>query len=330
MYKHLTAADRKVIEVLLEDNYKVSAIASKLDVHRSTICREIKKRSTKNGYEADYAQLHYEAKREDCKKKKALHHSKTQKYVLDKLYKGWSPEQISGRMKMKGKDNYICKETIYKWLYEDPYCIKNKFYQYLRQGKKRRTKQNGRSTKKSKIPNRVSIRQRPEVVGKRTEFGHWEGDSVIYAHKQAINTLNELQSGIVEFTKLNRKTAELTANAMSTKLSKYTAKTLTLDNGSEFTDHEKVSDFVGVDVYFCDPYSSWQRGSNENSNMLLRGYLPKKASIKNVTQEDLDDIAWELNNRPRKRLGYMTPLEFYKLNVLILQSKEVFNPCTWI
>ena len=323
MYKQITVADRKAIEVLLSENYTLTCIAGILRVDKSTICREINKRSTPNGYFADVAQLNYDKKRRKTGRKRKLEHTKTQNYVLEKLLCGWSPEQISGRMRLEERQDSVCMETIYSWVYNDTICKKDKMYQYLRQGKKRRTKHTGRSTKKSKIPNRISIHERPKIVGKKKEFGHWEGDSVIYAYKQAINTLNELSTGIVEFTKLDAKTANLTSQAMIEKLSNYESKTLTLDNGLEFVGHEKVSQAIGVNIYFCDPYSSWQRGSNENTNMLLRGYLPKRASIKELTQKDLDDIAWELNNRPRKRLGYLTPIEFYQLNVLNLKEMEV-------
>lgn len=185
-------------------------------------------------------------------------------------------------------------------------------YQYLRRGKKKRTKWKGRKTHKCKIPNRVSISRRPKIVKERVEFGHWEGDSVLYAHKKAINTLNELKTGIVEFTKLEAKTAELTARAMSKKLKKHVRKTLTLDNGTEFMEHEGVAEETGVNIYFCHPYSSWERGANENVNMLLRGYLPKRTNIDKLTQDELDNIAEELNNRPRKRLNYYTPAEAYQ------------------
>ena len=322
-YKHLTAADRKVIEVLLTENYTRSDIASKLKVSRSTICREIINRSTPGGYFADIAQLDYEDKRESCVKPKILDTPSIQNYVIKKLQIGWSPEQISGRLKLKNGPDYTCKETIYVWIYSVGWCLKENLYQYLRHAKKRRTKQNGRSTKKSKIPNRVSIHQRSTIVNDRTEFGHWEGDSVLYPYKQAINTLNELTSGIVSFTKLDRKTAQLTADAMIKKLAFSNPKTLTLDNGSEFMHHERVSYTTGVSIFFFDPYASYQRGSNENTNMLLRGYLPKRASILNLSQKELDDIAYELNSRPRKRLGYLTPIEFYKLNVLIYEEMEV-------
>ena len=124
--------------------------------------------------------------------------------------------------------------------------------------------------------------------------------------------MSELNTGLVEFTKLDRKTAGLTASAITTKLSKYETKTLTLDNGTEFTNHEDVNRDTGVVVYFCHPYSSWERGANENANGLLRGYLPKRYNIDELTQEKLDEIATDINNRLRKRLGYQTLAETYR------------------
>lgn len=312
MNKHITAAERGRIEVFLQQDFTPSQIAAQLKRNTSTIYREINERSTPNRYFAEYAQIHYETARKRCRWVGKISHSSTRNYILERIQLGWSPEQISGRMKLEKRETHVCHETIYKFIYTDPYCVENKTYQYLRYGKKRRTKQNGRNTKKSKIPNRVSIDERPLVVEERTEFGHWESDSVIYPYKEAINTLNELETGLVIFKKLKRKTADLTARAMIEGLSSYGALTVTVDNGSEFTNHEQVTRDTGAKVYFCDPYSSWQRGANENVNMLLRGYLPKRRSINELEQSELNQIAEELNNRPRKRLGYFTPAETYQ------------------
>ncbi len=324
-YNQLTAADRGAIEVLLHKNYTLTEIAKEIGFSKSTVSREIKQRSTPKGYVAWSAQLNYETKRKRCRQKKKLNQSKTQKYVVSRLQKGWSPEQIAGRMKLEARVDRVCHETIYDWLYEDSWAHdEEKLYQYLRYGQKKRKKQNGRSVHRSKIPNRVSIHKRPEVVKDRTEYGHWEGDSVIYPYKMAINTINELMTGRVKFTKLKRKTAKLTAQAMSNQLKNEIVLTITLDNGTEFTKHETVSQNTGAQTYFCDPYSSWQRGANENANMLLRGYLPKRRNITDLTQDEVEDIASELNNRPRKRLGYKTPNEVY--NELLVNKKGLNQP----
>ena len=134
---------------------------------------------------------------------------------------------------------------------------------------------------------------------------------MVYTHKHAINTVNERVSSLVAFTKLTRKTALQTAEAVITKLSHLVAHTITFDNGSEFTQHERITDALGLPVYFADPYSSWQRGANENINRQLRAYLPKRSDIRDLTQEELDNIAWELNNKPRRRLMWHTPQEVY-------------------
>lgn len=323
MHKQLTAADRIAVEVLLKEKYTFSSIANKIGVDKSTICREVNKRSTPAGYFSDVAHLNYKTHWSKTGRKKKLDCPFTQDHVYKYILLGWSPEQISGRMKLEGRQDCVCKETIYNWIYSDKVCIKDKIYQYLRQGKRRRTKQYGRRTKSSKILNKLSINQRPLVVKQRTEYGHWEGDSVIYNNLKAVNTLNELMTGLVIFNKLERKTSDLTSKALIESLTKEKAKTLTLDNGVEFMAHEEVSKQTGTKIYFCNPYCSSQRGSNENTNGLLRRYLPKRSSIDNVTQEDLDDIAWELNNRPRKRLGYLTPLEFYELKVLNLRKDSI-------
>lgn len=273
-YKHLTAAQRGVIEGLLHKDCTLKEIAEVLGVSLSTVSREIQKRGTPSGYFARIAQLDYERRRRRCRQKRKMDFSKRQKYICKKLELGWSPEQISGRLKLEDNDYlYVCPETIYQFLYEDQWAKEEKLYQYLRLGRKKRKQRHGRKVHRGKIPNRVSIHKRPKIVDKRKELGHWEGDSVIYPNKYAINTLNELGSGLVKFTKLKRKTAKLTNRAIINCFKKIRAKTLTVDNGSEFTYHEAVALVTSVKVFFADPYSSWQRGSNENSNML--GYDPQ-------------------------------------------------------
>lgn len=321
-YKQLTEYERGKIEAYLAEGYGISDIAKKLVRHRSTISRELKRHKAPNGYFARDANYRYINNRRRCRKRKKMDKSCVRGYVINRLMMGWSPEEISGRMKIRCREDYVSKETIYNWIYNDEWSKRMCWYQYLRYGRKVRRKQNGRRVHKHKIPNRVSIHKRPKVVEKRTEFGHWEGDSVLYVNKYAINTLNELKTGLVEFTKLRRKTSSLTARAMLKKLSIYRSKTLTLDNGSEFVRHEEVSKGLGTRVYFCDPYSSWQRGANENVNMLLRGYLPKRSDIAKLTQKELDEIAYELNNRPRKRLCYKTPLEVYNEELSKLSNSE--------
>lgn len=313
--KHLTAAQRGNIETLLQEKYTNKDIAKKLGKDPSTIGREITKGLDGSGiYQAWVAQVVYEANRKRCKQIPKLDHPANHQLrsrIVACLQKGWDPSMIAGRLAGEGFSLAVCAETIYEWIYNSAYAIAEKLYQYLRQGKKRRTKHKGRSAQASKIPNRVSIHDRPVVVEAKTRVGDWEGDSVIYAHKHVINTVNERVSSLVAFTKLTQKTALLTAGAVIAKLSQYIAHTITFDNGSEFTSHELITTALGVKVYFADPYSSWQRGANENTNRQLRAYLPRRSDIRNLSQKELDNIARELNNKPRRRLGWHTPAEAY-------------------
>ena len=313
--KHLTAAHRGNIETLLQEKYTNKQIAQKLGRDPSTISREIKKGLDGNGnYHAWVAQVAYETNRKRCKQIAKLDHPANYRLrgrIVACLQQGWDPSMIAGRLAGEGFSLVVCAETIYEWVYNSAYAIAEKLYQYLRQGKKRRTKHKGRSAQKSKIPNRVSIHERPAIVDEKARLGDWEGDSVVYTHKHAINTVNERVSSLVAFTKLTRKTALQTAEAVIAKLSRYIAYTITFDNGSEFTQHELITEALGIPVYFADPYSSWQRGANENSNRQLRAYLPKRSDIRDLTQKELDNIAWEMNNKPRRRLNWHTPQEVY-------------------
>jgi IS30 family transposase len=317
--KHLTAAERGNIEILLQEKYTNKDIARKLGRSPSCIGREITKGKDGSGiYRAFVAQVAYETNRKRCKQIPKLDHPSNHRLrsaIVACIQRGWDPAQTAGRIRKdpewKNLPAFVCAETIYEWVYTSAYGIAHKLYQYLRYGKKKRTKQKGRSSHRSKIPNRVSIHERPAIVDAKGRLGDWEGDSVIYTHLHAINTLNERLSSLVAFTKLQRKTAELTAKAVITKLKQYVAHTITFDNGPENTKHELMTAELGVTVYFADPYSSWQRGANENSNRQLRAYLPKRSDIRDLTQKELDNIAWELNNKPRKRLLWHTPQEVY-------------------
>ena len=312
--KHLTAADRGKIETLLQEQYTNKQIALRLGRSPSTISREITKGLDGNGvYSAWVAQVAYETNRTRCKQIPKLDHPanhRLRSWIVACLQKGWDPSVISGRLKAEGFVA-VCAETIYAWIYTSAWAIAEKLYQYLRYGKRRRSKHTGRKSQRSKVPNRVSIHERPAIVDEKARVGDWEGDSVIYTHNHAINTVNERVSGLVAFTRLTQKTALQTAEAVIAKLQGLVAHTITFDNGSEFTQHGLITKAIGVLVYFADPYSSWQRGANENTNRQLRAYLPKRSDIRDLTQAELDDIAWELNNKPRRKLNWHTPQEVY-------------------
>jgi transposase, IS30 family len=319
-FTHLTEHDRVRIEVYLNEGKTKYAIAGLLNVDKSTISREINKRGgILRGYTAEYAQDDYRRQKLKGGAQKKIDNPIIASFVIEKIKQGWSPETISGRLKKQIKEKeippeyYINHESIYKFIFDSDYGKREKLCNYLKQGKKRRTKKHGRKTKHEIIPNRVFIDNRPEEVNTRLTIGHWEGDAIIYKYKQAIQSIVERKLRYTILTKLNRKTAGETTTAFVNGLAHYYTRSLTVDNGSENKDHEIIADELNIDVYYCHPYHSWEKGTNENTNGLVRRYLPRGTSIIDVSQDDLDDIAWELNNRPRKILGYATPREMLEL-----------------
>lgn len=319
-YKHLNEHNRVQIEVYLNEGKSQYEIANLLKVNRSTISREIKNRGgILRGYSADYAQKDYESAKKRCGIGSIIETRAIGSFVIEKIKKGWSPESIEGRLKLeikegkREKEDYVNYESIYQFIYDSAYGKREKLWQYLRQGKKRRTRKWGRKTKHEIIKNRITIDNRPEEINDRKTIGHWEGDSIIYKNKKAIQSIVERKLKITLLTKLMRKTADESTQAFINRLKDYYTLSLTVDNGSENKDHEKVTKALNAQVYFCHPYHSWEKGTNENTNGLVRRYLPRSSSIDLVTQRDLDDIAWELNNRPRKTLGFRTPWEMLEL-----------------
>lgn len=194
-------------------------------------------------------------------------------------------------------------------------------WEYLPRKQKRRRKKYGRKSQRIRIPDRVSIHDRPSAIEDREVFGHWEGDSVeSKAHKGGMHTEIERKTRFTMATFLKTLEAEETAQVASKMycdLPKQAKLSTTLDNGKEFAKHKKI----GISTYFCDPYSSWQRGTNENTNGLIRRYLPKKTDFSKVTQQELDDIIWEINNRPRKCLGFYTPQEMFEKELLTIGAR---------
>jgi IS30 family transposase len=320
--------------VYLNEGKSQYEIAKLLNVNRSTISREVKNRGgILRGYTADFAQTDYQAGKKRCGIKSKIENHRVGSFVIDRIKAGWSPEQISGRLKKeiregkRPKDEYVNHESIYQFIYDSDYGKREKLCNYLRQGKKRRTRKYGRKTKHEIIPNRTFIDKRPKEINDRKTIGHWEGDAIIYKYKQAVQTIVERKLKYTILTKLMTKTADYSTAAFITNLKEYYVKSLTLDNGSENKDHEKISKELDAAVYFCHPYHSWEKGTNENTNGLVRRYLPRGTSLESVSQDDLDDIAWELNNRPRKSLGYVTPQEMLELEYsrLPLQVNVALN-----
>lgn len=239
----------------------------------------------------------------------------------NKTFKSWSPEQIEGRMELVFKDSpkmRITHETIYSFIYSDGFKYR-KFWEYLPWGRKKRKHKHGRKVHRGSIPDRVSIHLRPSIIDQKIELGHFEGDSVEgKGHKDGVHTEVERVSRKYFAQLVARIDSEEAIKAQEkifSSLPESARKSTTLDNGRENHLHSRLKT-LGMATYFADPYSSWQRGSNEYHNGLLRRYFPKGTDFKTISQEDVDGVVKEINSRPRKCLGYFTPNEVFlsKLN----------------
>lgn len=315
-YKHLSIEERELISQLLASGKTLGDIAKSMGRSKSSISREVNRNfnRVKKKYFAHNAQIKYKNRKFNAKKYKRLLNPLIRNYVVDKTKLGWSPEQISGRIKVDLPGQSISHEAIYQFIYDPIIRVHIDLVQYLRRNHKKRIKKSYlRRAKKSHISHRIPIENRPEEVEERKVLGHWEGDSVVsMKSKVGLNTIVERKSRFVLISKLNDKTAEETKKAVVLRLGMLPPnlrKTLTLDNGCENAYHKKITEQIGTKCYFANPYHSWERGTNENTNGLIRWYLPKGTDFANVSEEDIRNIEWLLNTRPRKTLNYKTPIE---------------------
>lgn len=309
----LSAQERDMIAVWIGGGIKLREIARRLNRSVSTISDEAKRNDYQGYYVAIHAQSAADERKAQARKRHPLKDKDTYAYVFEKLESGWSPEEIAGRLKRKYGETVICHETIYRFIYARENKEK-KLFEYLPRKQKKRKRQSGRKVHKSHISERVSIHQRPEDINQRKVFGHWEGDTVEgKGKKDGVHTEAERVSRLFAAVKVGAITSEMAVVAQKkifALLPEHARKSTTLDNGKENHLHMELKT-LNMDTYFADPYSSWQRGTNEYHNGLLRRYLPKGTSFAELKQEDLDDMVWEINNRPRKCLGYQTPQEVF-------------------
>lgn len=311
---HLTDQERDHIAVWTAQGVHVREIARRLKRHHSSIQNELKRNRWRDGYIAIHAKEEAKKRMVNARHRHPLKDAQTYAYVLEKLRWGWSPEEIAGRLQLEQGHQIIHHETIYQYMYSTQ-AKAQRLWEYLPRKQKKRKKQSGRSCHTSRIPNRVSIHDRPEVIETRQEFGHWEGDSVVgLGRKEGIHTEVERKTRFLLAQKVDRIGAQETVHAqidLFGMLPLEAKKSVTLDNGKEFVKHEELTNSTGTVVFFADPYSSWQRGTNENMNGRLRRYVPKKTSFHNLEQTELDDITEELNNHPRKCLQYKKSVEAF-------------------
>jgi len=311
-YRQLTQTQRYQIHAQWDLRMSQRQIARTLGIHNSTVSRELRRNASHDGYDPHQAQALSDQRRHTAWKwTKRL--PSLIRWVTGQLADEWSPQQISGFM-AHANGACVSHQWIYSLIWDDK-AHGGDLWRCLRQPRRRsKFRAQAKSAGLGKIPNRVGIEHRPAEVDDRLTIGHWEGDTVLKGHKQSgLVTLVERRSGYLLAARLPNITAELTEKAMIRLLKprRGAVQTITLDNGSEFANHERVAKAVTASIYFCDPYCSGQRGTNENTNGLIRQYFPKGTDFRQVTDAELRRVVEKLNDRPRKRLGYRTPAQVF-------------------
>ncbi len=312
-YTRLIYKERKRIRQLLTEHYSIGKIAIALGRSKSTISTEILRRGmTAETYNPSVAQADTNFRRSLQKREKKITGALEACISLLMLEFRWSPEQISNHLKIvypNEHELHISPESIYKYVYKSPQ--RSVFTQVLRSKRKKRKSRKSAGMRRGGIKNRVSIHSRPAEVDDRKIPGHWEGDLIIgKGHMSAVGTLVERKTRSVIIVPLEAKDSESVVNAFISELERFPSdlkKSLTYDQGSEMAQHENFTRSTGMQVYFADPGSPWQRGSNENTNGLIREFFPKGTDFSKVTINELKSVEKLLNGRPRKVLGYQTP-----------------------
>ena len=317
MHFHLTQQQRIELSLLLRLGHSQRQAAATLGVSPSTVSRELRRNCRVSGqYHATSARLHSRDRRAIANALRIkLLNEPLAHMVAQKLRANWAPEQIAGWLKATRKCLYVCAQTIYDWVYRFRHDLLK--HLHCRKGKYRRTRANTlRKTFRDKQKECRRITARPAHVMKRQRYGHWEGDTVVGKGRTGyIATIVERKSGYLLAYKLQRPTAAAFEQATSLGLGQVPQRyrqTLTLDNGTEMSNYEEIEQRTGAKLYFANPYHSWERGTNENTNGLLRFYFSKRMSFAHLKQQDIDEAVKQLNTRPRKRLGYKTPEQVFR------------------
>lgn len=305
-YTHLSLGERYQIYALIGAEHSIKFIADTLGRNPSTISREIRRNKGLRGYRVNHAHNKAQARRAN---NAVTIVTDIWCWVTDKLKDSWSPEQIAG---FHGGISHM---SIYRYIWRDKRQGGTLWQCLRRKGKPYRKRLTAET--RGRINDRVSIHERPCVVEERSRIGDWEADTVIgQHHKQAIVTLVERKTGLLKMKRVGHKTAQQVSEAMIGILKpvRLQVKTITSDNGKEFAQHKKVKRKLFTSFFFADAYASWQRGTNENTNGLIREFLPKGCDFRQVSDDEIQAIENKLNNRPRKRLGFKTPMQvFYNI-----------------
>lgn len=303
MAHQLTFEERKLLHWLKKEGLSKAEIGEKLGRHRSTIGRELKRNSGQCGYRPKQAQRLASQRREACRRPWKLADPEVYKYVKEHLEKRWSPDQVancSRRQFARCKRRSVSHQTIYNWIRRrDP-----SWSEWLRR--------RGRpAEKRGKLKDCVSILGRPKAINRRRRYGDWEGDTIVgKGRRSALVTLVERKSGYACIAKTNDLKSATAIRAAGRKLKglpESLRRSVTFDNGKEFSEHPALTRQTGVDVYFAQPYKSWQRGTNENTNGLIRQFFPKGTDFSRISHQEVARVERLLNERPRKRLHYKSP-----------------------
>jgi transposase, IS30 family len=318
-YNQLSYEERVKIAELKQLNFSLREIALALKRSKSTVSRELKRNEAPPGcYWPDRAQSLAQARRH--RGSRIDRHDDLKAEIETKLRcHYWTPEQIAGWLKHRQTDlPYVSHETIYKWIYE-PTQRQEKLWKFLPRHKAKRGLRKSKGAGAGRIPNRISIHDRPKTVSNNKAFGHWEGDLMSFLkNSQHCLVLRERKTMFAKSAPLSCKKAQETARHVIELLKDLPPKarqTMTYDNGGEFAAHEVCLTQINLKSFFCDPYASWQKGGVENTNGRLRRDLPRKTNIKTMTLEDFNEIIDNYNNTPRKKLGWLTPQEAFNINL---------------
>jgi transposase, IS30 family len=312
---HVTEQQRYTIAVMLQQNYKQKEIAKAIGKDESVVSREIKRNCDKrNGAYGFELAERKRISRQKEKKRKIKLTDEVAELIISKLVLKWSPEQIASWYKKEGVE-MVSHERIYQFIKEDK-DTGGELFENLRKKKKYKDRSKIKDSR-GKIKDQKRIKDRPKIVEDKTRFGDWEVDLIIGEnHKGALITMNDRKTGYAKIKLVKSKNAREVAKAIVSELRpfKQYMHTITSDNGKEFAEHKYISEKLNIDFYFAEPYSSWQRGANENFNGLVRQYFPKKTSFEELTWKEVKFVERQLNQRPRKRLGYNSPKE--EINLL--------------
>jgi len=318
-YSHILAEERDRISYYRSQALSIREIAERLGRSPSSISREIQRNQSAvfELYLGHAAQMRTERRLSKAHIRPRLKSPLVRSYVKCKLECGWSPEQIAGRLPIDHPGKSISTEAIYQYVYDPAVRVQCDLVPFLaRRHKKRQSKGHRKTHKSSHIRNRIDIIRRPEHIGNRKQFGHWESDAAISRQSiAAVNVTCERKSRYTVITKMKRKSAPQTVRSVSKALKDLPGKarrTLTYDNGSENVDHDTINDRLCTRSYFCQPYHSWEKGTVENTIGLMRRVFPKKTDFANVSQRQLTSFQRRLNNRPRKCLFFKTPNEVFR------------------